>query len=332
MEERKKDHITLALNSAMSAIEKDSRFTYEPMLTSFPTLKALPHTIAGKTMKFPFWISSMTGGTRMARKINSNLARAANEFGLGMGLGSCRIILDNEKFLPDFDMRPVIGDEQPLFANIGIAQLEQMLDQDRLNELHDLVSLLKADGMIVHVNPMHEFFQMEGDTIQHPPVETIRAFLHDASYPVIVKEVGQGMGKESLRSLMKLPLEAIEFGAFGGTNFARVEMMRDKNADNALYEPLAYIGHTAEEMTILANAIQNEGQARIETSHLIISGGLKSFLDGFYLSSISRMPAVFGMASQFLKYAKEDYNGLKTFTQNQINGLLVARAFLRINR
>ncbi|MFO8086687.1 MAG: hypothetical protein R6T91_02620 [Bacteroidales bacterium] len=332
MEERKKDHISLALNSALSAIEKDDRFIYEPMLTSFPVLKELPHTISGKTMRFPFWISSMTGGTRLARKINTNLAQVAKEFGLGMGLGSCRIILDNEKYLPDFDMRPVIGDEQPLFANIGIAQLEQMLEQDRLSELHDLVSLLKADGMIIHVNPMHEFFQMEGDQILHPPVETVRAFLHDANYPVIVKEVGQGMGKESLRSLMKLPLEAIEFGAFGGTNFARVEMMRDKNADNALYEPLAYIGHTAEEMTILANEVQNEEQARIETANLIISGGVKNFLDGFYLASVSRMPAVFGMASQFLKYAKEDYNGLKIYTQNQINGLLVARAYLRINR
>ncbi|MCF8330925.1 MAG: hypothetical protein K9H84_00585, partial [Bacteroidales bacterium] len=265
MEERKKDHITLALNSVTNAVEKDDRFTYEPVLTAIPKSYTLKQKVAGKTMKYPFWISSMTGGTKMARKINSNLARVAAEFGLGMGLGSCRIILENEKFLPDFDMRKIIGENQPFFANIGIAQLEQMVRDDRISELHDLVSLLKADGMIVHINPMHEFFQMEGDTITMPPLETIRAFLKDTNYPVIAKEVGQGMGKESLRALLKLPLEALEFGAFGGTNFAKVEMMRDNNADNALYKPLAYVGHTAHEMTLMINDITEEEQARVET-------------------------------------------------------------------
>ncbi|MFW6224569.1 MAG: isopentenyl-diphosphate delta-isomerase, partial [Bacteroidota bacterium] len=134
----------------------------------------------------------------------------------------------------------------------------------------------------------------------------------------------------SLRALLKMPLEAVEFGAFGGTNFAKVEMMRDEQADNALFEPLAYIGHTAEEMTLTINSIQEEEQARVETPKLIISGGVKSFLDGYYLMSISRIPAMFGMASQFLKYAREDYVGLKIFTENQIKGLKIAKAYLRI--
>ncbi|MCF8218650.1 MAG: hypothetical protein K9I29_00830 [Bacteroidales bacterium] len=332
MEERKKDHVNLALNSSVDAFHKDDRFIYEPMLAGYPGKNIAKRTIAGKQLTYPFWISSMTGGTKMAKKINTNLAQVANEFGFGMGLGSCRILLDNEKYLPDFNLRSVIGEDQPFFANIGIAQLEKMLEEDRLKELHDLVALLKADGLIIHVNPMHEFFQKEGDNLRHPPVETIRAFLTVANYPVIAKEVGQGMGKESLRSLLKLPLEAIEFGAFGGTNFAQVEMMRDTNADNALYEPLAFIGHTAEEMTKMTNDIQFEEQARIETSNLIISGGLKSFLDGYYHISISQIPAVFGMASQFLKYAKEDYKGLKSFAKNQINGFQVSNAYLRINR
>lgn len=331
MEERKKDHISLALKSAIQASEKDPRFNYEPMLSGFPGKDLPTINIAGKEMKYPFWISSMTGGIRLARKINSNLAQVAGEFGFGMGLGSCRILLDNEKFLPDFDMRPFIGDNQPLFANIGISQLEKMVLDDRLKELDDLVSLLKADGMVVHVNPVHEFFQHDGDSLKHPPLEMLRSFVSHAGYPIVAKEVGQGMGEKSLRALLKLPLEAIEFGAFGGTNFARVEMLRDEDADNALFEPLAYIGHTATEMTFMVNKILEEEQDRIKTGKLIISGGLKSFLDGYYLTSVSRMPAVFGMASQFLKYAKEDYKGLQTYAENQINGLLVANAFLNIN-
>ncbi|MFO8053814.1 MAG: hypothetical protein R6U19_01440 [Bacteroidales bacterium] len=229
-------------------------------------------------------------------------------------------------------MREIIGQEQPLFANMGIAQLEEMIKQDRLPELHDLVSLLKADGMIIHVNPMHEFFQHDGDHLQHPPLETIRAYLTTADYPVVVKEVGQGMGNESLRALLKLPLEAIEFGAFGGTNFAKVEMQRDPNADNALFDPLAYIGQTAEEMTLMTNQIRKNEPEALKTNKLIISGGIKNFLDGYYLTAISDIPAVFGMASQFLKYAKEDYKGLKSFAQSQIKGFLMAKTYLKINR
>ena len=87
MEERKKDHISLALSSSTNPVEKDNRFTYEPVITAFPDSYTMKHKIAGKVMKYPFWISSMTGGTKMARKINTNLAKVAAEFGFGMGLG-----------------------------------------------------------------------------------------------------------------------------------------------------------------------------------------------------------------------------------------------------
>lgn len=267
----------------------------------------------------------------MARIINNNLAQLSNEFKLGMGLGSCRIILDNEKHLPDFDMRPVIGDSQPLFANMGIAQLEQMSQQGRLNELHDLVSLLRADGMVIHVNPMHEFFQPEGDHLEYSPLDTLKRYLNATSYPVIVKEVGQGMGPKSLDKLLRMPLEAIEFGAFGGTNFAKVEMERDPNQRNALLEPLALIGHTALEMTHMTNRAVKKGKENIKTHKLIISGGVKNFLDGYYLTSISSMPAAFGMASAFLKHATGDYQTLKAFTRDQIKGYLMAQTYLTVN-
>lgn len=332
MENRKKDHINLALKSSSQTVQKDHRFFYEPVLHSFPNKPPAPFTLAGKLMQYPFWISSMTGGTKMARIINNNLAQLSNEFKLGMGLGSCRIILDNEKHLPDFDMRPVIGESQPLFANMGIAQLEQMTKQDRINELHDLVALLKADGMIIHINPMHEFFQPEGDHLEYSPLETLENYLKTTTYPVIAKEVGQGMGPQSLEKLLKMPLEAIEFGAFGGTNFAKVEMERDPNAKNALFEPLSLIGHTALEMTQMANEIKTNHKESLKTHKLIISGGVKNFLDGYYLTTLSKMPAAFGMASAFLKYATGDYTTLKAFTRDQIKGYVMAQTYLTVNK
>jgi len=329
MEDRKQDHISLAFKTQTETIEKDYRFAYEPMLTAHPDQTISGQDIGGKTMNVPIWISSMTGGTEKANKINHNLAQVAAEFGMGMGLGSCNILLKNEKHLPHFDLRKIIGTELPFYANMGIAQIEQLMNSNRIQEVSDLVKLLKADGLIIHVNPVQEWLQPEGDLISVPPIETIEAFISQVDYNVIVKEVGQGMGKQSLKRLLRLPLAAIEFAAFGGTNFAKVELMRNKGADPALLDPLSYIGQTAEEMTQTINAILSE-EDNLKTDRLIISGGLKTFLDGFYLINKSQLPAVYGMASTFLKYAKVDYQQLKTFTQSQIEGLKMANTFLTV--
>jgi isopentenyl-diphosphate delta-isomerase len=330
MEDRKKDHISLAFETRTSAIEKDTRFVYEPMMTPHPNKDVPGQDVGGKKMQVPIWISSMTGGTEKANKINHNLARVAGEFGMGMGLGSCNILLKNENYLPDFDLRDVIGPDFPFYANMGIAQIEQLLELDKVKEITDLISLLKADGLVIHVNPIQEWLQPEGDYITRPPIETIKEFLSQVNYNIIVKEVGQGIGKQSLKSLLELPLTAVEFAAFGGTNFAKVELMRNKNANAALLDPLSFIGQTAEEMTQAVNAIIAEETNQIKTDRLIISGGLKTFLDGYYFINKSRIPAVYGMASTFLKYAQEDYHQLKNFAKSQVEGLKMAYSYLNV--
>src|SRR5690606_7709496 len=109
------------------------------------------------------WISSMTGGTKEALQINRNLAQAANEFGLGFGLGSCRSLLTENTRFHEFDLRSMIGDELPFFANLGVAQVEELIAKKELNRLHDMVEKLRADGLIIHINPLQEWFQPEGD-------------------------------------------------------------------------------------------------------------------------------------------------------------------------
>ncbi|MBS3769498.1 MAG: hypothetical protein V5A47_03590 [Bacteroidales bacterium] len=329
MHNRKSDHISLALNNKTTISEKDTRFFYEPMISGHPNGSLPETTLGGKTMKAPVWISSMTGGTPEARKINHNLAAVAAEFGLGMGLGSCHILLKDERHLPDFNLKPIIGDAVPFYANLGIAQIEQYLEKDDIQTLKDLVSLLKADGLIIHVNPLQEWLQPEGDYIKHPPIDSISRLLDVADFNVIVKEVGQGMGKQSLKTLLQLPLTAIEFGAFGGTNFAKIELMRNEDANASLLEPLSYIGQTAEEMVVLINQLLEE-ELPVQTENLVISGGIKNFLDGYYLINISQMPSVYGMASGFLKHAREDYQSLKQFAKGQIEGLQFANNYLKI--
>ena len=328
LENRKKDHIELAFKSQTLRAELDNRFHYEPMLSAHPSGGLKPFTILGREHRVPLWVSSMTGGTKLAGQINRNLAMACNEFGMGMGLGSCRVILDDDTYLDDFNMRGLIGEHLPLWANLGIAQIEELVERKQENKASELVDKLSADGLIVHVNPMQEWFQPEGDILSYAPLETIKRFLDRFPYPVIVKEVGQGMGPDSLRELFQLPLQAIEFAAFGGTNFARVELQRDEASERALFEPLSTIGEVAGDMLGYVNRIV-ESQSTV-CKEVIISGGIRSFLDGYYLIRKSKLPALYGMASSFLKHAMEEYEPLRTFVQAQIKGLEMAYAYLTI--
>ncbi len=330
LENRKKDHIELAFKSRTSVPEMDPRFHYEPMLQGHPEGGLKPFTFLGREHRVPIWVSSMTGGTKLAGSINRNLAMACREFGMGMGLGSCRIIMKDDTYFEDFNMRDVIGETLPLWANLGIAQVEELVGNRQVPQATELVKRLRADGLIVHVNPMQEWFQPEGDILKAPPVDTIRRLLDHFPFPVIVKEVGQGMGPGSLKVLLQMPLQAIEFAAFGGTNFAKVELLRDENGNRDLYEPLSMIGEDVFSMLDYVTEIVS-GEKPL-CKELIISGGVTNFLDGYYLVKKSPLPAVYGMASTFLKYAREDYDTLRDYVESQVRGLEMAYAYLSIRK
>jgi isopentenyl-diphosphate Delta-isomerase len=328
-EDRKNDHIDLAFSSQAGNLPADKRFSYEPLLGSYAQGVIEPFSFLGHTLRTPIWISSMTGGATQARTINLNLARACNEFGMGMGLGSCRILLEDGKHFPDFDMRDVIGNDLPFYANIGIAQLEEILRNKTEDRISGLVSRLRADGLIIHVNPVQEWLQTEGDLLTRPPIETIEEFLSLTRLKVIVKEVGQGMGPESITRLMQLPIEAFELAAFGGTNFAKVELARSSSHNKERFEPISMIGHSSGEMLESINRYAESG-LKPGCRQIIISGGIHSFLDGYYYMSKSVLPAIYGQASGLLRHARGEYEELRQFLIGQINGLVFARAFLKV--
>ena len=327
--QRKSDHINLALKSQTLIKEADNRFYYEPMISGFP-LKPLEVTpFAGKEMKVPIWVSSMTGGHLSSGKINRNLAMVCKEFGMGMGLGSCRMLLSEETYFKDFDLRSIIGDENPFFANLGIAQIEEMVEQNETDQLRRLIDRLKADGLIIHVNPLQEWVQPEGNIIHHSPVETIERLLDKIDFQLIIKEVGQGFGPKSIRRLLQLPLAAIEFGAFGGTNFSKVEIQRNSILKQELHQPFVNVGVTADEMVDLVNDMVLSGN-KFVCNQLIISGGIHNYLDGYYLTQKSVLPAIYAQASAFLKYSQGDYAELQQFVTAQIEGFRMARNFLTL--
>jgi isopentenyl-diphosphate delta-isomerase len=246
-----------------------------------------------------------------------------------MGLGSCRPLLENpKKYLDEFAVRSMIGSEQVLFANLGIAQIEKSIKSDETAKIEDLVGLLEADGLIVHVNPLQEWIQPEGDRIVNPPVDTIKSLLEKTDLQIIVKEVGQGMGPKSLNELMQLPV-IIEFGAYGGTNFSQLEINRREVDDGTEMRELAYLGHTAEEMV----AFFNDEKAQlgdVACKGVIIAGGIKTYLDGYYFVKKLNHTAVYGQASSMLHHARISYQSLQEFITKQIDGYQLASELLTL--
>jgi isopentenyl-diphosphate delta-isomerase len=327
--QRKIDHIKLAFESVADGL--DNRFFYEPLLFAHPTDSIIPITkIGDKISKLPLWVSSMTGGAEMAGTINHRLAEACGKYGIGMGLGSCRIILEDDKYFKDFDLRDKLGNNVPFFANLGIAQIEEIVKKKNYNTIENLILALRADGLIIHINPLQEWLQPEGDLIKESPIQTIRSFLNNIHFPVWVKEVGQGMGPKSLESLLDLPIAGIEFGAYGGTNFAKLETLRNNNPFANKGLALAQVGHTPYEMVDFLNQIQKRKPDLFTDKSFIISGGVKNFLDGYYLIQKLNANAIYAQASAFLKCALENTQSIENYIESEKNGLMAAYAYLTV--
>lgn len=321
--QRKKDHIELTHQSRTPVSTVDQRFNYEPLFFKHPTSEDLwPVTFLGKKFHYPIWVSSMTGGIDSGKKINENLARLCGEFKLGMGLGSCRSLLESRERFNDFSVRKYLGD-QPLFANIGIAQLGELIVSNKIERLHELVKSLEADGLMIHLNPLQEWFQKGGDKFVLSPFDALKSFLQDVKYPVFIKEVGQGFGPKSLKALIELPIAGIEFGAYGGTNFSLLENHRSVESGNHK-KPFIHVGHTALEMVDILNALPDRNK------EFIISGGVNSILDGFELKMKLKAPALIGMASAFLGPAQTSYQALQEHFLQMNEALLVAKGILDI--
>jgi len=326
---RKSDHIELAFKSAVNSNALDDRFNYEPILDGHSNKNSdLSLDFLNKKMKYPIWISSMTGGTEKAKIINKNLAKAAGSFGLGMGLGSCRQLLFEDSRLHEFDIRQYIGD-QPLYTNLGIAQVERLVTENETDRIGILIKKLSADGLIVHINPLQEWMQPEGDRYFTPPIETIKSLLDRVDYPIIVKEVGQGFGPESLKALLALPLAAIDLAGFGGTNFSKLELLRSDQVRFDAFKDVFNLGHTCYEMLEHLNKYASSSEFEIKCDKIIFSGGIKTFLDGFYFIKKSKLNGIYAQASGFLKHAL-DYSALEDYINHQIEGLKMANNLLKI--
>jgi len=293
--ERKSDHIRINLEEDVRSGLTSGLERYYFLHQALPEINLddidLSQDLFARHLKAPILISSMTGGTVEARRINLTLAEAAQETGIAMGLGSQRAAIEHPNLAETFQVRRVAPDIL-LLANLGAIQLNYGYGVD---ECRRAVEMCEADALILHLNALQEAVQPEGDTRFSGLLNKIEQVCRMLEVPVIAKEVGWGFSGESARRLANAGVAAIDVAGAGGTSWSQVEMHRAKSATQARLAA-AFIDWgipTADSIQMISEAVPE--------MIVIASGGLRSGID--IAKCIALGSRLGGMASPFLKSA-----------------------------
>lgn len=226
---RKDEHIRINLEkdvrSSVSTGLDDYRFIHQALPELALSDIDLHQTLFGKLLPVPVLVSSMTGGTPAAARLNRVLAEGAQEVGLAMGIGSQRAALKDPEQAQTFQVRRFAPDIL-LFANLGAVQLNYGYGVD---ECQKAVEMIEADALILHLNPLQEALQPEGDTNFSNLAEKIAQIKKKLTVPLIVKEVGWGISEQAARLLIQAGVDSIDVAGAGGTSWSQVEMHRITN-------------------------------------------------------------------------------------------------------
>lgn len=227
---RKKDHVDLTASGDMSYQIPTGFEQFYFAHNALPEVNvedvSTETTLLGHTFSFPLFISSMTGGYTNAGAVNAIIAQFCADYNLPFGVGSQRIMLENPDAEASFS---VVREKAPnafIAANIGGAQLVGGLSKDHLQLL---IESIEASAIIVHLNPLQELMQPEGDRKFKGIEEGIIQLCDDTSLPVIVKETGAGISGAVGQRLLKAGVKIIDVAGAGGTSWAKVENKRTAN-------------------------------------------------------------------------------------------------------
>ncbi len=271
---RKLDHVRIVLDENVTAkgISTDFaqwRMPHEALPELDMAAIDLRTTFLGKTLSAPLLISSMTGGAHDVTAINRSLAIAAQDLGIAMGVGSQRAAIGDPSLAASYQIRDIAPDIV-LLANLGAVQLNYGYG---VAECQRAVDMIAADALILHLNPLQEAVQPEGNTNFAGLLTKIEAVCRALSVPVIVKEVGNGIGAQTARRLIEAGVAAIDVAGAGGTSWSEVERFRHSNQRRA-----QVAGAFADWGIPTSTAIRQVRQA-LPHIPLIGSGGVRSGVD-----------------------------------------------------
>ena len=290
--DRKAEHIELALDpktqlrsSAFDGIRLEHQALPEIALAEVDCSTRF----LGRDLAAPLLVSCMTGGTAEAGRINRNLALAAEEAKVALGVGSQRKALEDPSQVASFEVRSY-APSIPLLANLGAVQLNYGFG---LTECQRAVEMIDADALVLHLNPLQEALQPEGQCDFSGLAAKIGAIVEHLEVPVIVKEIGCGLSAASARRLQGVGVSILDCAGLGGTSWARIEAWRA--ADPELGELFADWGVPSVESI--------EQLSALDGVTVIGSGGVRSGVD--VAKAIALGADLVGLAQPYLRAAVE---------------------------
>ena len=317
IEKRKEEHLAISLNKDVRSGLTNGFERWSFKHKALPELNleeiSTATTFLGKPLAMPLLISSMTGGTDMGDQINRILAEAANECGIAMAVGSQRAAVENPSNAK-INLRTA-APSIPLYANLGAIQLNYGFG---FKECRMAIDQIEADGLILHLNPLQEALQQEGQTKFKGLAKKIEQICRQIEVPVIVKEVGWGIDAAMAGKLLSLGVAAIDVAGVGGTSWSQVEKYRSR--DDSGYR----IAETFVDWGIpTADCVVDIRKENSEIP-LIASGGITNGVEG--AKAIALGANLFGIARPFLVAAK---NGTEAVVKsiNEIQRTLIIAMF-----
>jgi isopentenyl-diphosphate delta-isomerase len=292
LRDRKAEHIRLALDSRMQLGESwwdEYRFGHAALPEIDMAEVDTSVEFLGRRLAAPLLISCMTGGTEMAGRINRNLAAAAEATGVAVGVGSQRKALEDPEKADTFRVREA-APTVPLLANLGAVQLNYGMG---VAECRQAVDMIGADALVLHLNPLQEALQPEGQCDFSGLLPKIGEVVREVGVPVVAKEVGSGLSEDVARALAGVGVRILDTAGTGGTSWARIEAARSGELD--LGELFAGWG--------IPTPLSIQEVRRVEGVTVIASGGLRNGLD--LAKALALGADLGGMAYPFLAAATE---------------------------
>ncbi len=301
---RKNEHIHIALEKDISShynFWEDVKLVHNALPELNKEEVDLKKELFGKNLNAPVIIAGMTGGYNKAKSINENLAKAAEKFQIGLGVGSQRSAIENPglketySIIKDFDI--------PLrFANIGASQLVLWGHKKTLEYANEMIEMIDADVFAVCLNFLQEVVQFEGEAHAKGCLDAIKKIAEDLDTPVIVKESGAGISSNVANRLKKTKIAGIDVGGLGGTSFAAIEHYRAALINDDLHKRG---GKTFWDWGIpTPTSIMDVGEAVNWKIPIIGTGGIRHGLDA--AKAIALGADAVGVAHAFLKPAYKD--------------------------
>jgi len=319
---RKEDHIRICLGNQAQARNvttgfEDIQFVHRALPEVNKDKINLATTFFGKKFSAPIIVGAMTGGTGQATQINSSIAQAVENLGLGMGVGSQRAAIEDQKLEETYAITRKMAPNAFLIANIGGVQLVHGYG---LKEVKKVVEMIDADAVAVHLNALQEAVQPEGQTNFKGVLAKIAEVAGALDTPVIVKETGAGISAEDAKSLEDAGVKAIDVGGVGGTSFAAVEYHRTSAKQNLCGEPFWDWG--------IPTAVSLIETAQTVKLAVIASGGLRSGTDIAKALSLNALLASISqpILQTAIKSAKETEEKLSCLIEELRNALFLVGA------